>query len=175
MFLKNIYKPWFPKKTNIFERRNINMFNKKRGLAPIVATLLIVVITIAAIGIVWTVINTTMSEQLGEISKLSCRDIDLSIVNLECNAEESSTVTLLQGKTSSHEISKLVFVLANETTSDRYEETENIGLTNSGERKTFSPEITTIENPRTMTVIYTLKAGDKTFECSEASIKRNCP
>jgi len=49
----------------------------KRGISPIIATILLIVITLAAAGILWSVISPFITNKLGSLS--SCQNVDLTI------------------------------------------------------------------------------------------------
>jgi flagellin-like protein len=110
------------------------MLNKKRGLAPIIATLLIVVITITAIGILWAVINPIIRTQSEEAQT----GIDLLKQQIEITRAEyliPDKIILTIRNPSSSKFDGYQIVVDNGTHSFPYKIDESIG---AYQTKTFS-------------------------------------
>ena len=49
---------------------------EKRGISPVIATILLILITVAAVSIIWAFVLPFMKEKVGEVDK----NVDLSIL-----------------------------------------------------------------------------------------------
>ena len=82
----------------------------KRGLSAIVATLLIVLITIAAVLLVWNVVKKNLEQSSAGLSKADCVKIDLNID--KCNSTNGNVILSYNAGS----VSKLVVTVENSTT-----------------------------------------------------------
>jgi len=78
----------------------------RKGISAVVATVLIVLLTIVAITIVWAVIKPALEKSASRVG-VECIDVDLSIEGCSVS-DDTVTVTLNSG-----EISKLAIVVYN--------------------------------------------------------------
>jgi hypothetical protein len=61
------------------------MFNDKKALSTVVASLLIILLVIVAIGVIWVVLRNTVSEGTGQLDLgAKCLQIDLEATKVEC-------------------------------------------------------------------------------------------
>ena len=58
-------------------KKNGESYFSKRGVSAVVATVLIVMITVAAVGIIWAVIIPMIKDNLGGSD--SCKNMDVSV------------------------------------------------------------------------------------------------
>ena len=63
------------------------MIKNKRGLSTIVTTLIIVALSLVAVGIVWVVVNNIVSKQTTNIDyKAKCLDLEVRASSVTCTA-----------------------------------------------------------------------------------------
>jgi hypothetical protein len=86
----------------------------KSGMSEVISTLLIVVITIAAVLLIWTAVKGNLQGGSVDIAKTKCASIDLAID--KCTASTSSISATLAGG----EASKIVFMIESATDSGQY-------------------------------------------------------
>jgi hypothetical protein len=96
--------------------------NNKRGLSTIITTLIIILISIVAIGLIWFVINNILSESSEEIS-LGKFMIDLQIKNV--NVDEATDHVTLSVKRNSGkgDLNGVKFIFNDLATSESFENT----------------------------------------------------
>jgi len=69
---------------------------QKKGISAVVATILIVLLSVAAIGIVWAVLKPAIQKSAARV-ETKCIDVDLSIDNADCSSG-TLKVTLNKGE-----------------------------------------------------------------------------
>lgn len=93
--------------------------SNKKGVSAVVATILIVLLSVTAVVIVWQVIKPALEKTAGKVS-FNCIEVELKINSLNCaNRTGTVGVSLNKGK-----ISKLKFVFYNATDSKVKEKTD---------------------------------------------------
>ena len=102
-----------------------------KGLSGVITTLIIILLVIAAIGIIWAVVNPFIKGAGGDIaSQTDCMALDLKVQKAVCdNTGDNCNVTLKRGSDSGKEIAgvKLLFYNADETDSYSYNFVTDIG------------------------------------------------
>ncbi len=83
----------------------------KKGISAVVATILIVLLSVVAVTIVWAVLKPAITKTASRVST-SCIEVDLSIDEADCSAG-TVKVTLNAG-----EINNLKFIFINDTDSN---------------------------------------------------------
>jgi len=72
----------------------------KKGISAVVATILIVLLTVVAVVIIWAVLKPAIQRSAGSVST-NCLEVDMNIDKVDCTVgSESVTVTLNTGKIS---------------------------------------------------------------------------
>jgi len=107
----------------------------KRGLSAVVATLLIVLITIAAVLLVWNVVKKNLESSAAGLSKADCIKIDLNID--KCYSTNGNVIL---GYNAGN-VSKLVVTIENSTTTNITTLT-GANLPILGSKKTITPSPT---------------------------------
>jgi len=138
--------------------RNFLVLESKKGLSEIVATLLIILLVIIAIGIIWGVLRNVISSGSEEIS-FSGLTLDLGITR--ASVVEGVTTISVRRKTGTGDVAGLRFIFFDGENSQSVDKTTSLL---QGEEKTFtitSEEITGVENGWTVSVapIYLTNSG----------------
>ena len=61
--------------------------NKKKAMSGILVTLITILIALAAINLVWIVVQNVVGDGVGDVSYTTkCLDVAMQITNVECNA-----------------------------------------------------------------------------------------
>jgi len=107
----------------------------KRGLSAVVATLLIVLITIAAVLLVWNVVKKNLESSAAGLSKADCIKIDLNID--KCYSTNGNVILSYNAGN----VSKLVVTIENSTTTNITTLT-GANLPILGSKKTITPSPT---------------------------------
>ena len=68
----------------------------KRGISAVVATILIVLLSVAAVVIIWQVLKPAIQKSAGRVGT-GCIDVDLTINSVNCITSNSMKVTLNAG------------------------------------------------------------------------------
>lgn len=97
------------------------MMNKK-GLSAVVASLLIVLITIAAVLIVWQVVKTNIEDTASQLSQADCINVDVKLNS--CNLTGTYSLTYAAGS-----LSKLVVTVEGAPGNDVNETLPVLGTT----------------------------------------------
>ena len=91
----------------------------KKGLSTIVTTLIIILLSLAAIGIVWAVVNGLLKSNTQGISvSAKCLNIDVEAASANCSAGTTNymcTVQLTRAGTGNDEIAGVKLVFMNDT------------------------------------------------------------
>jgi len=82
----------------------------RKGISAVVATILIVLLSVVAVVIIWVVLKPAITRTAGQVST-NCLEVDLSIDSVDC-ANQKATVTLNTGK-----VANLTIVMTNGTDS----------------------------------------------------------
>ncbi len=89
----------------------------KRGLSAIVATLIIILLVLVAVGIVWVVVRNLIQEGAGQIEiSTKCLAIDLSAVGVVPFAGETGNYSVTLRLNAGETIDGVKIALFNETT-----------------------------------------------------------
>jgi len=100
------------------------MFNKK-GLSGVITTVLIILISIAAIFIVWQILKPTLKDTAGSIT-LECAKVDYSVKALSCDISAGNS-SIQVSRNAGAALSKLVILVADATgTQNSTEVTTNL-------------------------------------------------
>jgi len=128
---------FFRKEPTMVERKN------KRGLSTIVATLLIILLTLVAVGIIWVVVRNVIQGGAEQIS-LGKFTLDLEIRSVARNAGTNSMDIKLKRNPGEGELSGLVFIAVGD------ENTEIVNVTDLTlrqlEERTFNINLTSSTN-----------------------------
>ncbi len=138
---------------------------KKRGLSSIIATVLIILLVIIAIGIVWAVLKPSIKKS-AESANLDCLKVDLEAEATNC-AQGQVKVTSKLG-----DISKLRFVFENATDSSHVDRAVAIVQASSKVVSFNSNE--TVANFTTVKVAAILTASDGTEKICETPATASC-
>ncbi|MBU2616708.1 MAG: hypothetical protein KKB79_01865 [Nanoarchaeota archaeon] len=139
-------------------KRNFLVLESKKGLSEIVATLLVILLVIIAIGIIWGVLRNVISSGSEEIT-FSGLTLDLKITR--ASVIEGVTTISVRRNAGSGDVSGLRFVFFDGENSQSVDRTTSLL---QGEEKTFTitdEEITGVENGWTISVapIYLTSSG----------------
>jgi len=98
----------------------------ERGLSAIVATLLIILLTLIAVGIIWVVIRNVV-ESGGEQAEIAakCLNVDLSVTAAQCDTGGVCNVTYTRS-TGGDAINGIFIILSNGQTSNQSQVTGNV-------------------------------------------------
>ncbi len=115
------------------------MYNMKRGLAPIITGVFIILISIIAITIIWLSIKPTLLSP-----QSSCFGSELNpkiIIESACyDSEANETILVLKRKIDSPDISEIGIIISNNQESTKFSCSNSCGtctLLSAGERKTY--------------------------------------
>jgi flagellin-like protein len=139
----------------------------KRGVSEIVATVLIIVIVVAAVGLLWAFLSPLMKENL---SSVDCSMIDISIPsNLEYTCYEPSKLMMVQvSKGSSDlEIGAIKFYVLSGGNEIRYQKNVNF----SSGQKVFYLDTSRFSSIEEIKVIPVVGSGRSQRSCGEISLK----
>ena len=109
-----------------------NFFPKnRRGLSAIIVTLILILLSIVAVGVVWVVVNNVIERGEENINLgTTCLEIDVSISTASCVAgtpPEADTCTVTYGRTASGEdIGGVTLVFSNDVASNPYDIPGNV-------------------------------------------------
>lgn len=107
----------------------------KKGLSTIVTTLIIVALSLVAVGIIWVVVNNLLEDSTQQIDKLTlCNDIRIKVDSSTYNADESTVETKISREGSSEEeIGGILLVYSDDEGNEvgRQDHTENINIFSS--------------------------------------------
>lgn len=144
------------------------MNNNKKGLSTIVATLLIILLTLVAVGIIWVVVRNVVqggSEQIDLSTKCLATDVAATkVVDLN---NTNFTVTLSRQGSGSDEIGgvKLAFTDANNSATSVVDVSGNIVSLNII-TKNVTVDTTAVPNPSKVSVtVYFLDASGNEQLC----------
>jgi hypothetical protein len=103
----------------IFIQKEVNMIGDKRGLSTIVVTLIIILLSLVAVGVVWVVVRNLVSggSQGVEISS-KCLSVNVEATKVNCSAGTTDMVCdlqLMRTGTGSDEIGGVKLVFKNDT------------------------------------------------------------
>ncbi len=116
------------------------MIVNKRGLSTIIVALLLIVLSLAAVGIVWVVVQNLIEGGAGDVDLSSkCLKVDVALTKTDCNSGtngDDCEITVMR-KDNGENIDGIKLILANETATTNYiyDAAGNIA---SLEAKTFS-------------------------------------
>jgi hypothetical protein len=88
-----------------------------RGLSTIVATLLVIMLTLVAVGIIWVVVKDVIDTNTDQIS-LGKFTLDLEIKNVTVNVTNSSIMVKVKRNPGEGDISGLKFVVEDDENTD---------------------------------------------------------
>ncbi|MEK6898447.1 MAG: hypothetical protein AABX28_03775 [Nanoarchaeota archaeon] len=92
------------------------MINNKQGLSAIVVTLILVLLSLVAVGIVWVVIGNLVETQSGKISTgTQCLEIDVGANAVVAGAVDGDYTVTLKRSAGGEEISGVKMVLFSDT------------------------------------------------------------
>jgi len=156
------------------EKSGSYLFNK-RGVSAVVATVLIIMITVAAVGIVWAVIIPLVRDNIG-VGDL-CKQVDVSIESSQgytCLDSEKG-IMLVQVKKGVQEanVSGLKFLLSSMGSSVIYSKQTVLQKDSYNLYYLNASGYPSLEE---VTLIPTIKTGSSVKECSSVSVQelRNC-
>ena len=136
----------------------------KRGLSTIITTLIIILISIVAIGIIWVVINNILSGSADEIS-LGKFTLDLQIKNVNVDDVNDRVTLSVKRNPGKGDLSGIKFIVSDGTTSESFENT-TITLNELGEL-IFVFDLATIQAENVLTIsispIFITGSGKKIF------------
>lgn len=134
----------------------------RRGISAVVATILLVLLTVIAVVIVWAVLKPALIKTAGGITT-NCLDVDLALGNVVCSTG-SVTVTLNSGQ-----ISQVSIVISNATAS--------ANLTADAPALLATNTYTINNAPSGATVVRVagiISANGQIKTCSDNAVSKNC-
>ena len=146
---------------------------QKKGVSAVVATVLIIMITVAAVGIVWAVIIPMIRDNLG--SSNLCNDVDISIATLggyTCYDSVQKIVAVqVQKGPSDVSVSRIDFLLS--SAGNSYSENLSYGFAKN-EYHTFYLPASTLSSVDGISIAPVLSTGKSCGRISLASSLPNC-
>lgn len=146
-------------------KREIN----KSGVSAVVTTVLIIMITVAAVGIIWAVIIPMIRDNLG--SSVVCNDADVSIGTSQGYTcyDAAQKVVAVQAVKGVNEInvSGLKFLISSSGSSVSY---STDFVFEKGASKTFYINTSTLASVDQISLVPILTDGKKSKECSKVSL-----
>lgn len=130
----------------------------KRGLSPVIISLILIVLALVAVGILWGVISNLISKQSKEIS-LGKLTLDAKIKGAWINEVTNSTSVLVRRKSGAGSLAGFKFIFNNGT--DNEVHTVNTSMKELEERVFSFTLSMSISNVLTITLIPLIKFGDK--------------
>lgn len=145
-----------------------------KGLSGVITTLIIILLVIAAIGIIWAVVNPFIKGAGDDIaSQTDCMALDIKVQKAVCEASgDNCNVTLKRGSDGGKEIAgvKLLFYNADETNSYSYDFAEDISENDlsTTNTTTIDPKTDMGENATTLSIVpyFTDGSGNPAY-CDE--------
>jgi len=93
------------------------MMIRKKGLSTVVTTLIIVLLVLAAIGIIWGPIQNLLKGGENAVDKTKCLDVDISATKVVNTTTTSYSVTMKRSSSGEGEFgAKIIIFDVNETT-----------------------------------------------------------
>lgn len=93
--------------------------NEKKGLSTVVTTLIIVLLVLAAIGIIWGPIRGLLSSSTDSLSQTACLDLDLRATKVTNITANTYNVTIRkQGGSTDLEVGAMLIFYSDAGTSD---------------------------------------------------------
>ncbi|MEK6898944.1 MAG: hypothetical protein AABW79_02505 [Nanoarchaeota archaeon] len=129
------------------------MSNLKRGLAPIIIGILIILISIVAITIIWTSIKPTLLSPQN-----SCLTAELNpeiIIQSACYDQEAQETILVLERKIDSSISEIGIIISNSQENEKFSCSNACGtctLLSAGERKTYYLANENLDDPKTLTI-----------------------
>jgi len=153
------------------------MYNNKKGLSTIVATLLIILLTLVAVGIVWVVVRGVVQNASGNVDiEAKCLQANIIATNVDNTSATSFDVTLSrQGGGDEIGGVKLVFMNDSETVTYVADISGNIApLATVTKNVMINETYTTLTNPSSVEVVaYFLDdSGNEQLCSSNENIKQ---
>jgi len=153
---------------NKVKRRELNM--KKRGVSGVVTTVLIILIALAAVGIIAGYLIPMLKTSGSEISAV-CYNVDVEPVKCSKNTPLPGNVTVnVKRNTGDAELTKLKFVLVNSLTEESTVEEVTAGLVELQTKQYVLPDLNIGEV--SVAAIVLDEAGDE--KVCQASTARVC-
>ncbi len=130
----------------------------KRGVSTVIATIILIVLVLVAVGIVWAVINNIISKQTEGIS-LGKLTLDADIKGVGINETTNTISVLVKRKPGQGNLAGFKFVFKNETDTEVWEENATM---NELEERLFTFTLTmNVSEVITITLVPLIKSGDK--------------
>ncbi|MCR4327608.1 MAG: hypothetical protein NUV46_03440 [Nanoarchaeota archaeon] len=92
--------------------------NGKKGLSTVVTTLIIVLLVLAAIGIIWGPIRGLLSSSTDSLSQTACFEIDLKATKVVLDVSGYNVTLRKQGGSDSFDVGAMLIFYSNITTSE---------------------------------------------------------
>ncbi|MEK6760301.1 MAG: hypothetical protein AABX93_00065 [Nanoarchaeota archaeon] len=131
------------------------MVTDKRGLSTIIVTLLIIVLSLAGIGILGVIIQNLIKEGASDVDLSSkCLEVDVALTKTDCNPGtngDDCDITVIRND-NGDDIAGLKLVLTNETATTNYRY-DAVGNIDPLETKTFSVTGTGISDVNKVDVV----------------------
>jgi len=92
-----------------------------KGLSGVITTLIIILLVIAAIGIIWAVVNPFLKGSTGDFNLANkCRDTSVEIVSASCGALLADCSVTLQRTSGDEEIAGVKLIFYDEAGTENY-------------------------------------------------------
>ena len=107
------------------------MIQDKRGLSAIIVTLILILLSIVAVGVVWVVVNNVLERGEENINLgTACLEVDVSVSTASCVpgiSPAGDVCTITYGRTASGEdIGGVTLVFSNDIASNPYDISGNV-------------------------------------------------
>jgi len=110
-----------------------------KGLSGVITTLIIILLVIAAIGIIWAVVNPFIKGSTEDFDIANkCRETSVDIISASCNATTGYSNVTLQRDSGDETIAGVKLIFYDETGTKNYINKGYVGNINSLERKTVT-------------------------------------
>lgn len=78
---------------NLFKSLYLLSIMEKRGMSAVITTLIIILLVVVAMGIIWVVVKNVLTKGASQIELAQkCRDVDLTMKNVDVEAKEGDGV-----------------------------------------------------------------------------------
>ncbi len=110
-----------------------------KGLSGVITTLIIILLVIAAIGIIWAVVNPFIKGSTEDFNLANkCRDTNVEIVSASCLAGANDCSVTLQRNSGDEEIAGVKLIFYDEAGTSNYIDAGYVGDIDSLARKTVT-------------------------------------
>lgn len=142
--------------------------NNKKGLSTIVTTLIIILLTLVAIGIIWAVVSNLLNKSAGTVeSTTKCIDVDVRATKVVENAVGNYTITLKRSATGEGTMCAKIVIYNNVTNSPILDFSNNCLEPLESASQTFDTGMTGLTNAYRVEVTpYYLDANNKEKLCT---------